>query len=88
MTGRWTFDFGAGGYRAFVSPMNGDGAPYRLTVAKGDDEKMTSVGVPTVERAVESAVTFLRTEGVSLPAGARIGWEKFARSIDRAETPA
>lgn len=81
----WTYDFGAEGHRAYVTPMQGHGAPYRLTVLSADErEALISVGIPTVCRAVESALTFIEADGQRVPLRARQKWEAFARQIDMA----
>ena len=84
------FQFGAGPYRAYVYPMCRFDGPYRMVITAETGAESTFVGLPTAERCVESAITFLRSQRVQLPAEVVEGWRRQAAEIDKppAKAPA
>lgn len=76
------FSFGAGPYLAYVYPMRRTDGPYRMIITAETGAESTFVGLPTAERCVESAITFLQSQGIRLAPGAAQDWRQQAAEVD------
>ena len=82
------FSFGVGPYLAYVYPMRRSDGPYRMIITAETGAESTFVGLPTAERCVESAITFLQSQGIKLAAGVAQDWRRQAAGIDKPQEEA
>lgn len=84
----YLFVFGAGPYRAYVYSMRRTDGPFRMEVTSESGATSSFYGLSSAERCVESAATFLRSQGVQIPPGVVRDWQEKAAKVDRARAPA
>lgn len=82
LTSPWVLELEHASHRAFISPISGLRAPYRLHVVHPNGERSLSVGLATMERAIESICTFVGGHGVRVPVGVRAAWVALAHKYD------
>lgn len=83
----WLLEIGQGPLRAYIGPMDGRGAPYRMTITTPEGASALFVGLPTVARAVEAFCTVSSGAGQAVPAGARAEWNASAARLDDPKGP-
>lgn len=80
----YLFVFGAGPYRAYVYPMRRFDGPYRVELTAETGAGSSFYGLPSAERCVENVATFLRSQGIQIPAAVIAGWYAEAAKFDQA----
>jgi len=82
MISPWVLELGHAHHRAFVSPMIGTRAPYRLQMIHPNGEMSVFVGLATMERVVESLCTRVASCGEHVPTDVRAEWVALAHKYD------
>jgi hypothetical protein len=85
MTYPWVLELAHADHRAFISPMTGHSAPYRLQMIHPNGEMSVFIGLATMERVIESLCTRVACCGGHVPIQVRADWNKLAMKYDQPE---